>query len=186
MSAAGRWPERRWMHAVRLSKGSGSGTSTRKPSRSGAGGGRDAALLGGGSPAVLGGDFNVAEPDLPRVRPGGRARRRSGLRGGSDPGGVAGARARFAVRPRSGSSERGLKAHAMRVKSITLMRELGPAGRSGAPWLRRTVPPPGGRALRPPGPPSPPSPPRMAARGRTRSRVGSPSRRPRRRSGTRA
>jgi endonuclease/exonuclease/phosphatase family metal-dependent hydrolase len=69
----GRWPERRWMHAVRLGDGIWVGnlhTEARVDQ------GRVAAETlrswAGGSPAVLGGDFNVAGLELPGfVRAGG-------------------------------------------------------------------------------------------------------------------
>ena len=62
----GWWPERRWMHAVRLSSGVWVGnlhTEARETQAR-----RAAETLrcwAGGSPAVLGGDFNLREPSLP-------------------------------------------------------------------------------------------------------------------------
>jgi endonuclease/exonuclease/phosphatase family metal-dependent hydrolase len=62
-------PERRWLHAVRLSSGVWMGNL--HANADGGQGVRAAqALLGwaGGAPAVLGGDFNVHEPALPGLR----------------------------------------------------------------------------------------------------------------------
>ena len=69
----GWWPERRWMHAVRLSQGEWVGnlhTEARvAQGRVAAETLRSWAL---GAPAVLGGDFNVRDPELPGfVRAGG-------------------------------------------------------------------------------------------------------------------
>jgi endonuclease/exonuclease/phosphatase family metal-dependent hydrolase len=62
----GWWPERRWMHAVRL--GDGIWVGNLHTNASASQGVRAAGtLLGwaGGGPAILGGDFNVHEPALP-------------------------------------------------------------------------------------------------------------------------
>ena len=70
----GWWPERRWMHAVRLA--SGTWVANLHTNADASQGRRAAeALLGwaDGSPAVLGGDFNVHEPSLPGLsRAGGQ------------------------------------------------------------------------------------------------------------------
>ncbi len=62
----GWWPERRWMHAVRLADGTWVGNlHTNADAGQGA---KAADALGEwaqGAPAVLGGDFNVHEPALP-------------------------------------------------------------------------------------------------------------------------
>jgi endonuclease/exonuclease/phosphatase family metal-dependent hydrolase len=62
----GRWPERRWMHAVRLDSGVWVG-NLHTEARADQGRAAAAALRSwaGGSPAVLGGDFNVRDPALP-------------------------------------------------------------------------------------------------------------------------
>jgi endonuclease/exonuclease/phosphatase family metal-dependent hydrolase len=62
----GWWPERRWMHAVRLSDGVWVGNLHTEASAEQSVRAAEA-LLGwaGDAPAVLGGDFNVREPELP-------------------------------------------------------------------------------------------------------------------------
>jgi endonuclease/exonuclease/phosphatase family metal-dependent hydrolase len=61
----GRWPERRWLHAVALGSGAWVG-NLHTEARADQGQRAAEALLSwaGGSPAVLGGDFNVREPQL--------------------------------------------------------------------------------------------------------------------------
>ena len=64
--ALGWWPERRWMHAVRLGSGVWVG-NLHTEAREDQGGAAAATLRSwaGGGPAVLGGDFNVSELELP-------------------------------------------------------------------------------------------------------------------------
>jgi endonuclease/exonuclease/phosphatase family metal-dependent hydrolase len=62
----GRWPERRWMHAVRLSTGEWVGNLHTGPdARQGVGAATLLTRWAAGAPMILGGDFNVREPQLP-------------------------------------------------------------------------------------------------------------------------
>jgi endonuclease/exonuclease/phosphatase family metal-dependent hydrolase len=62
----GWWPERRWMHAVRLQDGVWVGNlHTESDARQGVRAALALASWAAGAPAVLGGDFNVTEPPLP-------------------------------------------------------------------------------------------------------------------------
>ena len=69
----GRWPERRWMHALRLGNGVWAGNlHTEARTDQGQLAADTLRSWAGGSPAVLGGDFNVADVPLPGfVRAGG-------------------------------------------------------------------------------------------------------------------
>jgi len=70
----GRWPERRWLHAVRLSDGPWVGNvHTEARAAQGRLAAETVLSWASGAPAVLGGDFNVAPLELPGfVRAGGR------------------------------------------------------------------------------------------------------------------
>jgi endonuclease/exonuclease/phosphatase family metal-dependent hydrolase len=69
----GWWPERRWMHAVRLSNGVWvANVHTEALAAQGRTAAQSLRSWAGGSPAVLGGDFNVRDLELPGfVRAGG-------------------------------------------------------------------------------------------------------------------
>jgi endonuclease/exonuclease/phosphatase family metal-dependent hydrolase len=65
VSRLGWWPERRWMHAVHLSDGVWVGNlHTNSDARQGATAADVLHHWAGAAPAVLGGDFNVHEPEL--------------------------------------------------------------------------------------------------------------------------
>lgn len=68
----GWWPERRWMHGVRLSSGVWAGNlHTEAAAAQGVRAAQALVEWAAGAPVLLGGDFNVRQPALPGLKPAG-------------------------------------------------------------------------------------------------------------------